>query len=170
MPVTAKLSKLFYDRLGEAVTNELVDWFNQVDAAYKTDLRELNEQNYARFEAKLDQRFAELGAQLRGEMAGMESRLDKKIEQSRAEMAGMESRLDKKIEQARAESAGTETRLDNKIEQLRAENAGMETRLSARMDVGFANLSASVDKRLQAQTRFLYFAWSAVLLAVWFRH
>ena len=26
MPVTARLSKLFYDRLGEAVTNELVDW------------------------------------------------------------------------------------------------------------------------------------------------
>jgi hypothetical protein len=37
MPVTARLSKQFYDRLGEAVTNELVDWFNQVDAAYKFD-------------------------------------------------------------------------------------------------------------------------------------
>jgi len=27
MPVTAKLSKAFYDRLGEEVANELVDWF-----------------------------------------------------------------------------------------------------------------------------------------------
>jgi len=26
MPVTARLSKLFYDRLGEQVANELVDW------------------------------------------------------------------------------------------------------------------------------------------------
>lgn len=54
MPVTAKLSKQFYDRLGEAVTNELVDWFNQVDAAYKFDLREMNEMNFARFDAKLE--------------------------------------------------------------------------------------------------------------------
>jgi hypothetical protein len=32
MPVTARLSKLFYDRLGEEVTAELVEWFNNVDA------------------------------------------------------------------------------------------------------------------------------------------
>lgn len=64
MPVTAKLSKQFYDRLGEAVTNELVDWFNQVDAAYKFDLREINEMNFARFDAKLEQRFAESDAKV----------------------------------------------------------------------------------------------------------
>ena len=64
MPVTAKLSKLFYDRLGEQFTNELVDWFNQVDATYRSDLREINELNYARFEAKLEQRFAEQDAKI----------------------------------------------------------------------------------------------------------
>ena len=62
MPVTAKLSKRFYDVLGEDVANELVDWFNAVDLTYKTELRELNELNYARFEAKLEQRLAEFGA------------------------------------------------------------------------------------------------------------
>lgn len=65
MPVTAKLSKLFSDRLGEAVTNELVDWFNQVDATYRSDLKEINELNVARFDAKLEQRLAELRAALR---------------------------------------------------------------------------------------------------------
>ena len=34
MPVTAKLSRTFYERLGDDVANELVEWFNQVDAAY----------------------------------------------------------------------------------------------------------------------------------------
>jgi hypothetical protein len=63
MPVTAKLSKLFYERLGEQVANELVDWFNQVDATYRADLRQLNELNYARFDAKLEQRVAELRAE-----------------------------------------------------------------------------------------------------------
>ena len=64
MPVTAKLSKRFYDVLGEDVANELVDWFNAVDLAYRTDLRELNELNFARFDAKLEQRLAELRAEL----------------------------------------------------------------------------------------------------------
>jgi hypothetical protein len=58
MPGTGRLSKQFYDRLGDAVTNELVDWLNQVDAAYRSDLRELNELNFARFDGKLEQRLA----------------------------------------------------------------------------------------------------------------
>ena len=64
MPVTAKLSKRFYEVLGEDVANELVDWFNAVDLSYRTDLRELNELNFARFDAKLEQRLAELRGEL----------------------------------------------------------------------------------------------------------
>jgi hypothetical protein len=60
VPVTAKLSKRFYDVLGEDIANELVDWFNAVDLTYRTELRELNELNFTRFDAKLDQRLAEL--------------------------------------------------------------------------------------------------------------
>jgi hypothetical protein len=58
MPVTAKLSRKFYEKLGDEIANELVEWFNKVDATYRSDLRELNELNFARFEAKLA---AELG-------------------------------------------------------------------------------------------------------------
>jgi hypothetical protein len=68
VPVTAKLSKRFYDVLGEDVANELVDWFNAVDLTYRTDLRELNELNFARFDAKLEQRLAELRAELLNEL------------------------------------------------------------------------------------------------------
>jgi hypothetical protein len=64
VPVTARLSKRFYDVLGEDIANELVDWFNAVDLTYRTDLRELNELNFARFDAKLEQRLAELRAEL----------------------------------------------------------------------------------------------------------
>src|SRR2546422_628961 len=32
----------------------LVDWFNRVDATYRTELRELNELNFGRFDAKLE--------------------------------------------------------------------------------------------------------------------
>src|SRR6478736_4345128 len=64
VPVTAKLSKRFYDVLGEDVANELVDWLNAVDATYRSELRELNELNFARFDAKLEQRLAELRTDL----------------------------------------------------------------------------------------------------------
>ena len=70
MPVTAKLSRKFYQKLGDDVANELVEWFNLVDATYRTDLRELNELNFARFDAKLEQRFAEFETRLTKRMFG----------------------------------------------------------------------------------------------------
>jgi hypothetical protein len=71
MPVTAKLSRKFYEKFGDDVTNELVEWFNAVDATYRSDLRELNELNFARFEAKL---VSELG-RLETRMAVFEARI-----------------------------------------------------------------------------------------------
>lgn len=59
MPVTQKLSQAFYDRLGHDVADEMVEWFNRMDASNRTELRELNELNFARFKAELAQRFAE---------------------------------------------------------------------------------------------------------------
>ena len=79
MPVTAKLSLKFYEKLGEDVANELVEWFNQVDATYRADLRELNELNFARFDAKLEQRFGE-------RFRGLESRMEVGFASLRADM------------------------------------------------------------------------------------
>ena len=69
------MSKRFYDTLGEEIANELVDWFNQVDETYRADLRELNELNFARFDAKHEQRLAELRAELVKELADVKSGL-----------------------------------------------------------------------------------------------
>src|SRR6266571_1361412 len=52
------------------VANELVDWFNMVDATYRSDLRELNELNFARFDAKLEQRLAQLETRLTKRLFG----------------------------------------------------------------------------------------------------
>ena len=41
-----------------------MDWFNAVDLTYRNDLRELNELNFARFDAKQEQRMAELRTEL----------------------------------------------------------------------------------------------------------
>ena len=104
MPVTGKLSQLFYERLGEQVANELVDWFNAVDATYRGDLRELNEVNYARFEAKLEQRIAELRSELIARIDGIQLRLDGKLETSVAEhaFAQINARIDRVVAEAEA--------------------------------------------------------------------
>ncbi len=63
-PVTGKLSREFYDRLGDKVVDELVGLLNDMDATFRAELREMNEQNFQRFDAKLEQRMAELEAEL----------------------------------------------------------------------------------------------------------
>jgi hypothetical protein len=93
MPVTAKLSSKFYQKLGDDVANELVDWFNKVDTTYRTELRELNDLNYGRFDAKLealggrfDAKLAALGGRFDAKLAALESRLE-------ARMAAFEARI-----------------------------------------------------------------------------
>jgi hypothetical protein len=46
-----------------------------VDLTYRADLRELNELNFARFDAKLEQRLAELRAELRQEIGLLRAEL-----------------------------------------------------------------------------------------------
>jgi signal transduction histidine kinase len=96
VPVTARLSKRFYEVLGEDVANELVDWFNAVDLTYRNDLRELNELNFARFDARLEQRLAELRAELRQELAELRSEL-------RTEIAGLRLEFRTELQQVRTE-------------------------------------------------------------------
>lgn len=90
MPVTAKLSRMFYERLGDDVANELVEWFNLVDATYKLDLKDLNDRNFALFDAKLEQRVAELRAEMRAGFTAADARLDQRL-------AELETRLTKRM-------------------------------------------------------------------------
>ena len=69
MPVTATLSRKFYEQFGDELTNELVNWMNQVDAGYRAEFRELFEVHFSRFDAKLEQRLSELKGDLRTEIA-----------------------------------------------------------------------------------------------------
>ncbi len=99
MPITAKLSQKFYDKLGDDVANELVEWFNKVDATYRADLRELNELNFARFDAKLEQRLAELGSELRRELAELRAEVH-------GELAGLRAEFRSGIAELRGEFRG----------------------------------------------------------------
>ena len=119
MPVTARLSKAFYERLGEQVTNELVAWFNDVDATYRTDLRELNELNFARFDAKLEQRIAQVEAKIEQRFAQFEIKFEQRLAQFEIKfeqrLAWLDAKWEKRFAQLDAKietrAAATETRL-----------------------------------------------------------
>ena len=108
MPVTAKLSRKFYDKLGDDVANERVEWFNAVDATYRGDLRELNELNFARFDAKVEQRWAQMDAKLEQRWTQMDAKLEQRVAELRAEMRAGFAEL-------RAEIAQLETRLTKRM-------------------------------------------------------
>lgn len=94
MPVTAKLSRKFYETLGDDIANELVTWFNEVDATYRSDLRELNELNFARFDAKLEQRVGQLDAKLERLEAKMDARFAEFRAEFRADLGTALARLE----------------------------------------------------------------------------
>ena len=84
MPATPKLSRKFYDTFGEDVVNELVDWFNHMDATYRADLRDMNELNFVRFDATLQQRLAEADARWERRFAEFSSKWERRFAESDA--------------------------------------------------------------------------------------
>jgi hypothetical protein len=63
-----------HEKFGEEVANELVNWFNAVDTTYRGELRELNESNFARFDAKMGERLAELRGDVKTEIAQLDAK------------------------------------------------------------------------------------------------
>ncbi len=86
MPVTAKLSRKFYETFGDEIANELVEWFNQVDATYRLELREINDLNFARFDAKVGERFAQSDARLEHRLAELDGKWERRLGELRAEL------------------------------------------------------------------------------------
>ena len=99
MPVTVRLSQKFTERFGEDIADELVNWFNQVDATYRSELKEINESNFARFDAKLEQRIAEVKAEVRSEMHALRT----EFASLRAEFANHQAESRASIESLKAE-------------------------------------------------------------------
>jgi hypothetical protein len=63
MPV-AKLSREFYEKFGDKLTDELVNCLNSIEASYRAELRDLFDAHFGRFEEKLERRLLENKAEL----------------------------------------------------------------------------------------------------------
>jgi hypothetical protein len=87
MPVTAKLSRKFYEKLGDDIADELVEWFNTVDSSQRDAFREMFDAQFAR----LDTRISEQSLRLEILIGAVESRLQSRME-------AIDTRVDAKLE------------------------------------------------------------------------
>ncbi len=87
MPITAKLSRRFYETFGDEIANELVGWFNSVDAQYRTELREM-----------LDTQFRLMRSEIEQRIIAVELRLDRRIDLVESKLDKMETRLLGRVE------------------------------------------------------------------------
>ena len=158
MPVTARLSKRFYDRFGDDVVDELVNWFNSVDATYRGDLKELNEVNFARFDAKLEQRFAEQDAKLEKRFSELETKFEKRFVE-------LEAKVEKRFGEL-------EAKFEKRFGELEAKFEKRFVLLDSRIDGVADSLRVSIERSLKAQSRWMSLIWVSLLIPIiglWFR-
>lgn len=103
MPVTAKLSRKFYEKFGDDLANELVNWMNQVDATYRTEFRDLFEVHFGRFDAKLEQRVAQLDAKFDQRVTQLDARFEQRVTQLEARLDQRMAQLETRIERMKSE-------------------------------------------------------------------
>lgn len=137
MPVTAKLSRRFYDQLGDEVANELVNWFNAVDETYRNQLRELNELNWERFRSEL-----------RAEGIAIRSDVEKRLSE-------MDKRLDARF-----------TAIETRLAAIEACFPAFEERLDAKFDAKFADVERRMYKAMFAFWTATIIPLAALILAL----
>jgi hypothetical protein len=128
MPVTANFSEKFHERLGHDLTEELANHMNFIDQTYRTELRELNELNFARFDAKIEQRAMQLDAKWDERFREM----DAKWEQRSREM---DAKWDERF-----------AKIDRRFSKLDAQWDKRFTKLSAEIQSGFDHARSERDR------------------------
>jgi hypothetical protein len=102
VPITAKLSNKFYEKLGDEVANELVDWLNLVDTSYRQEFKDLFDANFRRLESEMAGLRVHLESEMRGLREHVEARVTGLEGVMSARMSGLEDRLDVKLEKQKS--------------------------------------------------------------------
>ena len=76
----------------------MVNWFNQTDGEYRTQLRDLNDRNYARFEAKLEQRFSEQDANWEARFGALGTAIERRFSEQDVKWEARSGALESAIE------------------------------------------------------------------------
>ena len=163
MPVTAKLSRKFYERLGDDIASELVDWFNAVDLTYQTQLRELNDLNWERFKSHLDSALGISKAEHQGEMAGFRQEIHSEFaefrEGVRSEFVdfreGVRSEMTQFREEIRPEIAELRQEILSGIADLRVDFRAEQNKLLKWMVICFSSFFVGLGGLIIGLATFL---------------
>jgi hypothetical protein len=150
MPVTASLSRRFYERFGDDITNELVDWLNSVDATYQASLRDMNEANFARSDAKMEQRFAAFGSR----MDALEAKVEGRLDAFGVRMDAFEGRFEQRFAafEAKAERrfAAFEAKTEQRFAAFEAKTGQRFAAFEAKTEQRFAAFEAKTEQHFAA--------------------
>ncbi len=125
MAITARLSHKLQQTLGDEAAEDLVNWMQQVDAQ-RAELRELNELNFSR----IDARFAEARHATQADLAELRHTTQADIAELRQEMQG---RFAEVREEMTAGFADVREEMTAGFADVRQEMAHLETRLERRI-------------------------------------
>jgi DNA anti-recombination protein RmuC len=75
-----------YEKFGDRIADEFVNWFNQVDATYRSEFKDLFDANFSRQDAKLEQRLAQFEAKVEQRLAESEAKVERRLAEMRVEL------------------------------------------------------------------------------------
>lgn len=143
MPIAAGLSRKLYDTLGHEDAEAMVDWMQHVETQ-RSELRELNDLNFAR----VDSRFGEARTELDARFGDLRAEMDLRFAQVDARLDAMRTELDSRFGALRAEMDLRFARVDTRFAELRDE-----------MHTGFATLESKIDRRFADLIKWSFVFW-----------
>jgi hypothetical protein len=111
MAITARLSHKLRQTLGDEAAEDLVSWMQQVDAQ-RAELRELNDLNFSRIDARLS------GVATQADLAELRQQMQAGFARSDARLAGFHEEMRVGFSDLRQEMAHVEARLERRIGDL----------------------------------------------------
>ena len=115
-----------------------------VDATYRSDLRELNELNFARFDAKLEQRVAELDAKFERRLSELEVKFGQRLSELEVELKHLIAEFEARVEQRFAAIEKRFNAVEQRFTAVNMEIVGLRGYVETR----FAEQDSKLDQRI----------------------
>ncbi len=146
--------------MGEDIANELVEWFNAVDATYRADLTRLNEVNFQRFDATLEQRLTQFNARLEQRLAEFNVKLENRLVQFDAKLESRLGVLDTKLEQRLAQ---LDAKLERRFSDVKADVMRLEERMDRRFDSTLQQHRTALAELRAELIKWMFLFWVTTL-------
>jgi hypothetical protein len=163
MPITAILSRTLYEALGGEAAADLVDWMQSVDT-HRSELRELNELNYARIDGRMNAMDARFDA-MDTRFDAMDTRfdaMDARFDAMDARFDAMDARLGdmRQVMDARAGELRHELHADFTDHRRETQASITEVKLA------LAAVDAKIDRRYADLLKWSFVFWCGTFAAV----